>query len=319
MRASTASTVTGRTGERAPDYYEVLGVNASASNDAVRAAYRARAVKWHPDRNPDDQNAEAMLRKLNEAFNVVGDPDRRRQYDAGLRGWDGPARPRVDGFRVEPFAVSEERPRTEGGMGRAGASIVGATIVGAVLLLGASSVRHGHPREAMASVDPSSGTETTATHPTPWTWSSQPDVRVEFPAKPGPAEESTRTSGAGPIKETRLQLRRPSGGFFAVERTEYPKGTMLKEQALLGQVLEQADSETHQHLLLEWDRWAKMGACTGRAFLATARAFSVRGQLCIRDSTTYVAIAADPTDATGQGDEADSSAFLDSVAVKATE
>jgi DnaJ-like protein len=68
-------------GRRPQDHYSVLGVNADAPDEVIRAAYRALAAKYHPDRNPGDSAAELQLKRLNAAFRVVGDPERRKQYD----------------------------------------------------------------------------------------------------------------------------------------------------------------------------------------------------------------------------------------------
>lgn len=64
-----------------PDPYGILGVDASASDDEVHAAYRRRAQDLHPDLHPDDPDAHDAMRALNEAWAVVGDPVRRARYD----------------------------------------------------------------------------------------------------------------------------------------------------------------------------------------------------------------------------------------------
>jgi hypothetical protein len=63
------------------DHYEVLGVDPKAPDEVVRAAYRALVAKYHPDRNPGDRDAGLKLKRLNAAFAVLGDPEKRRQYD----------------------------------------------------------------------------------------------------------------------------------------------------------------------------------------------------------------------------------------------
>jgi molecular chaperone DnaJ len=63
------------------DYYEVLGVARDASEDALKKAYRKLAMKWHPDRNQGDKEAEAKFKELNEAYDVLKDPERRAAYD----------------------------------------------------------------------------------------------------------------------------------------------------------------------------------------------------------------------------------------------
>jgi len=71
-------------------YYGVLGVARDASPEDIRRAYRRCAIKYHPDRNPDDKQAETRFKQCAEAYEVLSDPDKRRRYDqfgkAGLRG-----------------------------------------------------------------------------------------------------------------------------------------------------------------------------------------------------------------------------------------
>jgi len=72
------------------DYYEILGVSRSATEDELKRAYRRVAIQHHPDKNPGDSNAEALFKQANEAYQILGDPQRRAQYDrfghAGVSG-----------------------------------------------------------------------------------------------------------------------------------------------------------------------------------------------------------------------------------------
>ena len=75
------------------DYYEVLGVSKNASDDEIKKAYRKLAVKYHPDKNPGDKEAEAKFKEINEAHDVLSDKQKRARYDqfghAGVGGASG--------------------------------------------------------------------------------------------------------------------------------------------------------------------------------------------------------------------------------------
>jgi curved DNA-binding protein len=63
------------------DYYKILGVERSASADDVRKAYRKLAMQYHPDRNPGDKQAEEKFKEINEAYQVLSDPQKRARFD----------------------------------------------------------------------------------------------------------------------------------------------------------------------------------------------------------------------------------------------
>ena len=74
------------------DYYEVLGVEKNASANDIKKAYRKLAIQYHPDKNPDDKNAEEKFKEAAEAYSVLSDPDKRARYDQfGHEGLGGAA------------------------------------------------------------------------------------------------------------------------------------------------------------------------------------------------------------------------------------
>src|SRR2546427_12951114 len=95
------------------DYYEVLGVGRSTSEEEIKRAYRKLAVKFHPDKNPDDPYAEEKFKELGEAYDVLMDADKRAAYDR----FGHAAFEQGGGFRGgvhDPFALFRE------GVGRGG-------------------------------------------------------------------------------------------------------------------------------------------------------------------------------------------------------
>src|ERR671925_857286 len=69
------------------DYYKVLGVSKNASAEDIKKAFRKMARKYHPDVNPGDKKAEARFKEINEAYEVLGDPPKRKKYDELGANW----------------------------------------------------------------------------------------------------------------------------------------------------------------------------------------------------------------------------------------
>ena len=87
------------------DYYEVLGVDKNASEDDIKKAYRKIAIKYHPDRNPGNKEAEEKFKEAAEAYDVLHDPQKRQQYDQF--GFDGPMGGGFGGFSSGGFSMDD--------------------------------------------------------------------------------------------------------------------------------------------------------------------------------------------------------------------
>ena len=73
------------------DYYKILGVERNANEEDIKRAYRQLALKYHPDKNPGDKQAESRFKEINEAYDVLGDPAKRSKYDqlgSSYRAWE---------------------------------------------------------------------------------------------------------------------------------------------------------------------------------------------------------------------------------------
>lgn len=81
------------------DYYEVLEISKSASTEEIKKAYRKMAIKYHPDKNPGDKDAEEKFKEAAEAYEVLSDDNKRARYDQfGHAGMGGAAGGGFGGF-----------------------------------------------------------------------------------------------------------------------------------------------------------------------------------------------------------------------------
>ena len=93
---------------RKRDYYEVLGVDRKADEIAIKKAFRELAMRYHPDKNPEDLASEDKFKEANEAYAVLSDAKARARYDRyGFAGVDGSRGPQPQGFGAVVDAVEE--------------------------------------------------------------------------------------------------------------------------------------------------------------------------------------------------------------------
>jgi len=125
-------------GDKKEDYYDILGVSKDCSTKDIKKAYRKLALKWHPDKNKgNEKEAQEKFKKIAEAYSVLSDPDKRKQYDNPSSGFDfgdfgfqnaesifkaffgdeNPFAGMMGGFGSDPFSSGHDPFGGFGGMG----------------------------------------------------------------------------------------------------------------------------------------------------------------------------------------------------------
>src|SRR6195256_1619459 len=102
---------------RKRDYYEVLEIGRNTSDEEIKRAYRKLAVKYHPDKNPNDPHAEEKFKELGEAYDVLMDADKRAAYDRFGHAAFGPGMAGRGGGFHDPFDIFREVFGGGGGSG----------------------------------------------------------------------------------------------------------------------------------------------------------------------------------------------------------
>lgn len=154
--------------------YTVLGVGKSASEKDVKSAFRKMAKKFHPDQNPNDPKAQAKFAEINQAYEVIGDKEKRGQFDRGEI--DGEGKPKGFAGGGHPFGGGRGRQQSQGGMG--GGNPFGADAEDILSqMFGGMGGQQGGPQGGMGGANPFGGQQRQRPKP------QSPDVKVKVAVK----------------------------------------------------------------------------------------------------------------------------------------
>ena len=183
----------------AQDYYSELGVPRDADEKQIKQAYRRLARKYHPDLNPDDKTAEDRFKQVNEAYEVLSDPDSRKKYDRYGARWR-------DVDRIGEAAGAYDSPFTWSGRGRPGAGGFGFSDLGD--LFGGSPFGRGAQRPARLETSATVSLEEAmvGTTRTVTITSAEGERRLEVTVPPGVRTGSVVRVNPGQGREVHLKI-----------------------------------------------------------------------------------------------------------------
>ena len=181
------------------DYYKTLGVDRKASGAEIKSAYRKLARKFHPDVNPNNKDAEAKFKQLNEAYQVIGDADKRKKYDELGADWE-------HGVSQEEMMRRYARQQSAAG---AGAAQTSAAAISAI------SFRNSSAAEQAVSDAAPAGAAAAVRH-------ADFPASISTPAARAPSPRARRICAPKSESRSSMPSRARSGGSISSPRTNAP-------------------------------------------------------------------------------------------------